>query len=296
MRPRVTAVIVDYHQAENVARAVLSVRGQYDPALLEIVVVDNSVSEANAARLHGLSDTGARVIVNESNLGYAAACNLGAIRGRGDYILLINPDIQWHEDGALERLVEFLEDQPSVAIVAPQQFNEDGSRPSTVRQFPTLRAQLLRRTLWRHLPPFARMVEAYEVSEFDYSRSQSVAWVQSSCVLIRRGFWDRIGGFDWRYFLFMADVDVCRTAWEEGWEVWLMADAAVMANGRRASEGGTLDLFRSPALRRHLFDAGRYYWKRRVHPRRRPVERARLSHDWPSTRPEASSPQRPGAE
>ena len=257
----VTAVIVDFRRAQLVARGVASLLGQSCPQLADVVIVDNSVSSANAERLRSLERPNVTVLLSSANVGYTVACNAGAALARGDYLLFLNPDIQWNEPGALRRMIAFMDEHPSIAITGPRQQNEDGSAAFTARQFPTIGAQVLRRTRWRGVPPFSRMVASYEATNIDYTRSQQVAWLQSSCMLVRRAFWEQVGGFDSRYFLFMADVDLCRQAWRAGWEVWLHADSAVTANGHRASAGGALDLFRSAPLRRHVVDAGRYYLK-----------------------------------
>ena len=260
--PRVTAVIVDYRKGGRVLRGVASLRRQYDPARLDIVVVDNSECARNAALLRGLAALpNVRLVISPRNLGYSAGCNEGARLGRGDLLLLLNPDILWQQEGALGRLAAFMAARPEIAIAGPRQANEDGSAPGTVRRHPSPAAQLLRRTALRGMPPFAAAVAAYERPDFDYGRSQPVDWLQSSCMLIRRDFWDAIGGLDECFFLFMADCDLCRAAWRAGREVWHVAEATVTADGRRASAGGPLALLRSRPLRWHLADMVRYYRK-----------------------------------
>lgn len=261
--PRLTTVIVDYRKAAAVLRGVASLQHQYDPVRLDIVVIDNSTCPSNAARLRELACwPNVTVIVSERNLGYTAACNFAAAIGcDAEFLLLLNPDIEWRRPGALRRLVAFMTMHPEVAIAGPRQRNEDGTTPLTARRFPSLAAQLLRRTKLRTVRPFSTIVADYERPGFDYAHSQPVDWLQSSCILVRRDFWNRVGGLDEGFFLFMADCDICLRAWQEGLQVWHVAEALVTADGRRASAGGPFDLFTSRVLRRHLVDALRYHGK-----------------------------------
>lgn len=258
--PTISAVIVDYRKAARVVENVRSLRRQYPAERLDIVVIDNSVDTENARTLRALDgEPGVRLIVNATNTGYTAACNQGAAIGTGDFVLLVNPDILWSEPGALRRLAAFMRDRPNVAIAGPRQINEDGTVPRTARRFPSIVAQCARRSTLGKLPGFSRSVENYEGADLDYRRTQPVDWLQSSCVLVRRDFWNRIGGLDERYFLFMADCVLCWQAWDERLEVVHFADAAVTADGIRASAGGALAVFRSAAARHHLRDAFLYH-------------------------------------
>src|SRR3546814_827715 len=190
--PVSTVVVVDYRKGARVVANVRSLHRQYRADRLEIVVIDNSVDPANAALLEPLGSLpGVRLVVNPRNVGYTAACNQGAAMGAGELLLLLNPDIFWAEEGALRRLAAFMREHPRVAVAGPRQVNEDGSFPRTARRFPNVMAQLARRSALGRLPLFAGAVGSYEASDLDYGRTQPVDWLQSSCVLVRRDFWDR---------------------------------------------------------------------------------------------------------
>ena len=258
--PTICAVIVDYRKAARVVQNVRSLRRQQTAERLDIVVIDNSVDPANARILRALDDEpGVRLVVNDTNTGYTAACNQGAAMGRGAFVLLVNPDILWTDPGALERLAAFMRGRPDVAVAGPRQVNEDGTVPRTARRFPNVLAQCARRSPLGRLPGLAGSVGRYEAADLDYGRTQPVDWLQSSCVLVRRDFWDGTGGLDERYFLFMADCVLCWQAWDRGLEVVHFAEATVTADGIRASAGGPLALFRNPAARHHLRDAFLYH-------------------------------------
>jgi len=77
----------------------------------EIIVVDNGSNEQNRARIERMRD-----MLNEDfrfvyhyepmEFNFSKMCNLGASLATGDYILLLNDDIEITQDNWLEKLME----------------------------------------------------------------------------------------------------------------------------------------------------------------------------------------------
>ena len=215
----VSAIILDYYKAEKVVANVQGLLGQSSGLSVEIVVADNSCNSCNAEILRQLRATIPVIdlVINEKNLGYTKGCNRAVGRSRGQYVLICNPDITWPDPTALATMVDYLDAHPDVGIVGPRQVNEaDGSNPLTIRGFPNLFTQVIRRTILRTLPILRDIVAYDEMRHLDLGQTQTVDWLQSSCILTRRSFWDRVGGFDERYVLFMADPELCWQAWSMG--------------------------------------------------------------------------------
>ena len=255
-----TAIILNYHKAARVVDAVAALRAQRIDFVLDIVVADNSCDIEQTRLLRAIpAGDDLRVIINDTNLGYTRGYNRAAADAHGDTIFIINPDIICQQRDALQRLWRHLRDCPQTGIVAPHQQNPDGSTEFTARHFPQLLQQIIRRTPLRRV--FKKYIEAYELRNFDTTQQQLVDWLQSSFWAVRADFWRASGGFDERYQIFLADVALCRRAWRSGGQVVYLPTVTVQADGRRASSGGLLDIFRSRVLRVHLRDALVYWWR-----------------------------------
>ena len=76
-----------------------------------------------------------------------------------------------------------------------------------------------------------------------------------------RDAWEEIGPNDETYFLFMSDVDLCRKAWEKGFEVHFVGETEALHNEGRLSAGGIGSFFRKKTMRIHVWDAIKYYWR-----------------------------------
>ena len=148
------------------------------------------------------------------NRGFARAVNEGCRRARGQWLLLLNPDVRVPEEfldrvlAAADRLAAA---DPRAGIVGFQLRHADGTRQGSTGPYPTLAnvlAGLLRPRARRRCQPLRG------------PRRSPVPWVTGCCLLVRRDCWQALGGFDEDFFLYYEDVDLCRRARAAGWSVW----------------------------------------------------------------------------
>jgi N-acetylglucosaminyl-diphospho-decaprenol L-rhamnosyltransferase len=192
------------------------------------------------------------------------ANNTAASNHSADFYFVLNADISFSDPRIFEMIIHRFQKDPSIAILGTRQQCPNGNTESTVRRFPSLFAQVSRRTPLRKMPFLSRLVRQYEYDDFDYSKTQEVDWLQSSFWAVRGDFWKQVKGFDEDYFVFLADTQMCRTAWEKQKKVLYFADVCVQADGIRASEGGIKDFFTKKEIRIHTKDALRYFWEKPV--------------------------------
>lgn len=265
MEKKLTVIVLDFRKAERVLRNVCFLLSQKTSFDFNILVIDNSDDEKNAQVLKdGLKDlVGEKLelFINEKNKGYIKAHNEAFGKVTGEYMAIVNPDILLREEDSLEKMVAFMDKNRDVGILGPKQINDDGKMAMNVRAFPKLYLQVARRTFFRYLPFFKKRVAYDEMQHLDYSKTQDVDWLQSSCMLVRSHLWKEIGGFNEKYFLFMADVELCFEAWKKGFRVVYFPEVKVYADGIRLSRGGFGRFFISWTLRQHVVDALRYRLK-----------------------------------
>jgi GT2 family glycosyltransferase len=213
--PRLSVVVVNYCQWENTAALVrqLAAARCTRRGATEVVVVDNhSPPHRLAGRLRRWQSVSLRRWGR--NRGFARAVNEGCRLSRGEWFLLLNPDMRLL-DGFLEGVLALAEEltatDPDAGIVGFQLRNGDGSRQLSSGPFPTLLG-----TLAGLLRPRAR--RKYRAKRIR-QRCQ-VPWVTGCCLLVRRACLEDLGGLAEDYFLYYEDVDLCRRARARGWSVW----------------------------------------------------------------------------
>lgn len=257
---KISVIILDYMKGKRVVSNVESLLNQKTDFEMEICVIDNSVNKENREILETLKKhESVKLIFTEKNIGYTKANNLAAKSATGELIFIVNPDIFMQNEFVAQKLVDYMDANPDVAIVAPKQIDENtGNVSMTVRAFPRLYTQVSRRTFLRNLPILKGKVAYDEMRHLDYSKTQEVDWLQSSYAAIRKDFWDEVGGFCEDYFLFMSDPHICFQAWERGKKVIYYPEAVVYADGIRVSSGGFKAFFKKWTLRQHLYDSIKY--------------------------------------
>ncbi len=220
-----TAVlIVNYHAYADLDRCLQSLGPALGPDD-EVVVVDNESEPAAAARLHDRHPR-VRVLVEDRNRGFAAAVNRGAAAARSPHLLLLNPDTMV-EPALLGDLRAWFAAHPDVGVAGPRVLNADGSVQPSARRFPGLSTLFGGRATWltRHFPnnPLSRR----NLLARDGAGPVDVDWVSGACLMTRRSLFDRLGGFDERFFMYWEDADYCRRVREAGWRCTYVPDVRV---------------------------------------------------------------------
>jgi GT2 family glycosyltransferase len=221
-----SVVIVNYRHWDDTARLVRQLRcsSSLREGLGEIVIVDNhSPGHRVISRLRRLN--GVSVRRWRRNRGFARAVNEGCRLSRGEWVLLLNPDMTL-PSGFLEQVLGRADDlaarEPRAGLIGYRLKHEDGSRQLSTGAFPTLTGTLLGMLL-------PRRRRKYTVPPLN--EPSPVDWVTGCCLLVRRDCWADLHGLDPEYFLYYEDVDLCRRARARGWGVWF--DPGVSATHHR---------------------------------------------------------------
>jgi GT2 family glycosyltransferase/tetratricopeptide (TPR) repeat protein/protein-L-isoaspartate O-methyltransferase len=171
----------------------------------EVILVDNGSSDTTPELLSMLSGD-VRVIRNEQNRGFAAACNQGAKASRGRYLVFLNNDTLPLE-GWLTALVQEVERSPEVAVVGSKLLYEDGTIQHGGVAFSWLYGTAYH--VYLRVPADAPMV----------NRRRELQAVTAACMLVRRTAFEAAGGFDEGFRNGFEDVDLCLNIRERGGRV-----------------------------------------------------------------------------
>ncbi len=191
------------------------------PVGCEVILTIN-VPEDEAFLLR-FADLPVRVFRNSHPFGFGANHNRAFAASHGSTFVVINPDIRL-ETSPFEHLAAALRLQGTGAcapvIVAPAGTVED-----SVRRYPTVGRLLKRVILGRRTPDYD--VQGVKVRPVDWAAGMFLAFNRSS--------FEKVGGFDTRYFMYMEDADICRRLWSAGLQVLLVPRTRVIHEARRAS-------------------------------------------------------------
>lgn len=233
----IDVVVVNWNSGSQVRECIESIGRELESGLVTLTVVDNGSTDGSDAALETM---GARVIRTGSNLGFARACNLGAIEGHSPYILFLNPDAVVYP-GSLEYIVSYMDaaEHSRVAVCGVQLEEESGRIARSCTRFPTTFSFIA------HALGVTRVFPSlgYFMTEWPHDNDRSIDHIIGAFYFIRREVFDSLGGFDERFFVYLEDLDLSRRVKNLGYSIEFLSGVQAFHKG-----GGTSDQVKAKRL------------------------------------------------
>ena len=226
---RVSVIIVNWNGGDHLARCLASLREYGGESIDRIIVVDNGSTDDSLAAAN--DSPGVTVIQTGENLGFGRACNLGSRQVSAEFILFLNPDAAI-TTGVIGRALTFMTEASSsdVGICGVQLLEESGHIARSCARFPTPGGLCITALgLGRVFRGSGMLME-----DWPHDESRDVDHVIGAFYLVRRGLFERLEGFDERFFMYLEDLDFSLRARLLGWRSHYLADVSAFHAG-----GGT---------------------------------------------------------
>lgn len=205
----VTAGIVTYNGYEEAVQAARSVLQHTKGVDLHLFLIDNHSPDGTGERLRS-TDFGehATVLCLEKNIGFGSGHNQVLPHLNSRYHAVINPDIELTED-SIAALCAWMDEHPDVVMATPRLRFPSGQEQFTAKRRPTFAALLA-----RQVPlPFLKKVERhYLMLDEDLSVPREIDFCTGCFFVMRSDVYEKIGGFDEEYFMYVEDADITRKA------------------------------------------------------------------------------------
>jgi hypothetical protein len=250
-------LLVTYNHRDFILPCLQSLRLINESLNPEVIMVDNCSADGTG-QLTRQQFPQVRLIENRRNLGFARAINQAFRESRGEFLLLLNPDIQVLP-GSVEKMTTHLQMDERTGIVLPKLVNPDGSLQYSCRTFCHPFTLFLRRAPLGWVFSDHPSVRRHLMMDWDHKEQREVDWGLGACMLIRRKALrgDRI--MDERFFLYFEDIDLCFSMKKAGWRVVYNPEAVLVHHHLRQSAEG----FFNRAKWEHLKSLVKFYRKHR---------------------------------
>jgi len=223
----ISIIIVHYHVRREVLKAIRSIVASKSKTVYEIIVVDNDEEKTLKKELQQQFPK-VKYVPNH-NKGFGQGNNVGAKHAKGKYLFFLNPDTEISPH-CLDLLINYLEKYKGVGIAAPLLYNTEKKIVPLqgARLLTPLRAIFCFSFLSK-LFPNNQIAKHYWLKDvWDKKSIQEVGSVPGTAFIIRRDVFQKIKGFDERFFLFFEEHDLCKRVAEVGWKIVMMPQAKVM--------------------------------------------------------------------
>jgi len=178
------------------------------PNDFEVIVVDNDSSDGSPEAVEQ-NFPHVKLIRSGSNLGFARANNIGITESSGDFICLVNSDVEVLP-GCFNSLIGFMQSRPEVAGVGPKILNADLSIQTSCRKFPSLWNNLCRALALDRVFGKSPFFSGEQMFYFSHSETIQVQVLSGCFMMLRRSAIEEVGLLDDRFFIYAEDIDWCR--------------------------------------------------------------------------------------
>lgn len=231
MRPEVSVIIVSWNTKDILLECLRSLYEQTKSAV-QVIVVDNASSDGSADAVQSAFPQ-VNLLRSDINLGFARGNNLGLEIANGRYILYLNPDTMIL-DGAIDKMLRYLEGHPGIGVLGPHTYNADGrTTQDTVIFKPTLR-----RMFHTHMPVW-RLVPGWKpelAGQVSWYRTGPVEMVKGCCMLMPADLVRDLGGMSEKHFMYAEEEDLCSRAMQRGFATWYYHEASIIHLGGEATK------------------------------------------------------------
>jgi O-antigen biosynthesis protein len=191
---------VRYREVVLVEHCVESILTTSTWSNLEIViVVDSHVDAATRERLVELGDGRVRLVEFEREFNFSAKINRGAVNSEGEYLLILNDDMEVVTPNWIERMVMYA-GQPGVGAVGSRLWWQDGRLQHAG-------------ILFENGGYPGHIYYGYPGTSGAYSNNILVAQnylaVTAACMMVSRQAFDEVGGFSLDFPMNYNDMDFC---------------------------------------------------------------------------------------
>ena len=229
--PTVSILILTYNSSRFVDSLLSSVEKKLginiEDGSIEIVVVDNNSTDdtVDVIRKHSLHKK-IRLFENDKNLGYAAGINFASKKAKGEFLVIINPD-SILEESDFTKAIEYFDDN-KIGICGFR-INDYNDQPeSNAGKFYNILTFAL----------FSIGLEnAFEI-RYSPSNSGKVDYVSGGFMMIRRDLFEKLSGFDEKYFMYVEDMDICFRARKSGYKI-LFSPVVILKHKGQGSSNRT---------------------------------------------------------
>lgn len=199
----------------------------------EIIVVDNASTDGSPEMvIHDFPRV--KLVQTGRNLGFAKANNIGILQSQGNYIALINSDVNVFP-GCLDHLANFLDTNPVAGMVGPRIMNGDRSQQPSCRLFPNLWNTFCGMLNLYKIFPSSRLFSSEQMSYFSYDRITEVEILSGCFILARRTAVSEFGLLDEDFWMYGEDVDWSRRCKIAGWKLFFTPDGEAIHYGGGSS-------------------------------------------------------------
>lgn len=196
-------IIVNYNSQNFLEKCLVSIQkkiiSQKLISKIEVLVVNNDKKNIELKKRFKLN---LKIIENDTNLGFGRACNVGAQKAKGEILFFLNPDTQLQQS-SFKDIYQMFTKNSKLAIIGVNMidFKSKKTQPWINGKKTSLLKILLKKLTkkyWNSLKPLY------------------LDWVSGGGMFVKKSLFEKINGFDEKFFMYFEDQDFCLRLKDQG--------------------------------------------------------------------------------
>jgi len=230
----ISIIVVSYNTEKITINCLKSIiKSLKDSALkFEIIVVDNASEDNSVSSIKKLQSNikipnlKITLIENKKNIGFGAANNQAVKIAKSNYILFLNSDIIVLNN-AIEKLYNFYKrNKKKLNFLGGKLLNKNGTNQPSCGPMYTLPM------IFAHL--FLRG-DYWGLTRYSPNKLREVDWISGACILTKKEYFEKVGGFDEKIFMYMEEIDLFYRAKKQGFKIFFYPEAKFIHLGSQSS-------------------------------------------------------------
>lgn len=221
----ISIIIVYYNTPKEIINCVKSIPDAVSSTYYEIIIVNNASPKPLPS---SIKHTGRmKIIESVENLGYGKAINKAAKESSGEYLLILNPDTVCTKN-SIKLMLDRIKKDKKIGVLGPQQIDKKGKILNSTGGIPRLPDALFVfsfiNKIWRNNP----YSKKYWGRQMDRTIEQETETVGGACMLFPKKLFDKLNGFDERFFMYFEEADICLRLRNKGYKILYYPKAKVI--------------------------------------------------------------------
>ena len=210
MKPKISYIIITWNGKQLLSDLLASMRKQLARTDVEVIVADNGSTDGTNEWLTKNYPSIQRIAL-DTNKGVAYARNRALEKAKGEYLFIVDNDIQI-TDEAVEGMERFLDEHPEAGMVGCKLVYPNGELQESCKPYPGVGQKI------RHLMCPNASTFTYE-QQITAGEPFEPVYLIGACQMIRHEAYQQVGALDETIFYGPEDCDYCLRLRAKGWHV-----------------------------------------------------------------------------
>lgn len=234
----ISIIIVNYKVKKELFNSISSIYRSKPRSAFEIIVVDNDEKKTIG---NDLKKKFPKVTYIESpeNKGFGAGNNFGARHAKGEYLFFLNPDTIVKKD-AIDNLITFIKENKKTGIAAPLLLNEN-EKPFELQGEEELTPLngIVALSFLNKIFSNNSISKKFWLSNWNKKSNREVATVPGTAFMIKKELFEKVMGFDEKFFLYFEETDLCKRVRSLGLKLFIVEKAKIIHLWERSTSKRT---------------------------------------------------------